>query len=297
MNNVFLLLPDFGLILLGALLYRWVKFSDGFWSSLEKLVYFFLFPALLFLSASTVKLELASTTSLMTVGLVSSLCGFLLGYAALFMFRPDPMLFASGLQTAYRFNSYIALAIAGRIGGDAGVALMALLVGFHVPLCNALSVYVLARHQQTNVLRELVRNPLIVSTFAGLAFNLAGLRLPEFGALFLSRLGGASIVLGLIAVGAGLRISRGIPERAMVTWFIAVKLLILPAIAWLLSRQLELPALQQQIVVMFAALPTASSAYILAVRMGGNGPIVAFLISAGTLISLVTLPAWLTLVL
>ena len=53
--------------------------------------------------------------------------------------------------------------------------------------------------------------------------------------------------------------------------------------------------MQRQVMVIFTALPTASSAYILAVRMGGNGPIVAFLITAGTLLSLITLPIWLTL--
>ena len=44
--------------------------------------------------------------------------------------------------------------------------------------------------------------------------------------------------------------------------------------------------------VLFAALPTASSAYILATRMGGDGRIVAWLISATTLGSMLTLPLW-----
>jgi len=296
-TTVLLLLPDFCLILLGTLLYRLVKFGDDFWAGLEKLVYFVLFPALLFLSTSSVRLDFSTTTSLITVGLLSSITGLLLGFAALFLFRPDPLLFASGIQTAFRFNSYIALAIAGRIGGDAGIALMALLVSFHVPLCNLASVYILARHSKVNVLGEMARNPLIIATLAGLAVNFAGLQLPESASLFLSRLGVASIALGLIAVGAGLRISGDIPERRMLAWFLAVKLLALPAMAWFLSLQFELPPLQQQIVVMFAALPTASSAYILAVRMGGNGPIVAFLVSAGTLLSLISMPIWLSLVL
>jgi malonate transporter len=43
-------------------------------------------------------------------------------------------------------------------------------------------------------------------------------------------------------------------------------------------------------------LPTASSAYVLAARMGGDGPFVAWLVSAGTVVSAVTLPLWLLLV-
>jgi malonate transporter len=46
---------------------------------------------------------------------------------------------------------------------------------------------------------------------------------------------------------------------------------------------------------MYCALPTASSCYVLAARMGGNGPFVAFLVSASTVISAFTLPLWLSL--
>ena len=108
-------------------------------------------------------------------------------------------------------------------------------------------------------------------------------------------MGSASIALGLIMVGAGLKLSALSQARGISTYFIAVKLLALPAIALSLGRWFELPPLQLQIAVMFCALPTASSAYVLAARMGGNAPLVAFLISAGTLLSIVTLPVWLML--
>ena len=48
--------------------------------------------------------------------------------------------------------------------------------------------------------------------------------------------------------------------------------------------------------VVYASLPTASSSYILAVRMGGNGPMVAATISAMTVVAIVTTPVWLSLV-
>jgi predicted permease len=54
--------------------------------------------------------------------------------------------------------------------------------------------------------------------------------------------------------------------------------------------------LQLQILVLFASLPTASNAYILAVRLGGNGPLVAMVVSIMTLAAVVTTPLWLTLV-
>ncbi len=78
----------------------------------------------------------------------------------------------------------------------------------------------------------------------------------------------------------------------MAFWFLAVKLLALPVLALAVGAWLGLSGLNYQVVVLFAALPTASSAYILAVRMGGDGRSVAWLISVSTLASMVTLPLW-----
>ncbi len=204
------------------------------------------------------------------------------------------MVFESGVQTAFRFNSYIALALASRIGGDQGTSLMALIIGLTVPICNLAAVHALI-HKSGGMLKEMIRNPLLIAAAGGTLFNLAGLALPEEINATLSRLGNASIALGLIAVGAGLRLSGLHESKGIAAYLITVKLVALPAIGFATARWLQLPPLQMQIVVMFCALPTASSAYVLAARLGGNGPFVAFLISAGTLLSALTLPLWLAL--
>jgi malonate transporter and related proteins len=129
-----------------------------------------------------------------------------------------------------------------------------------------------------------------------LSFSAAGLHLPEVANAVLSRLGGASLALGLLSVGTGLRLSSVGSNKLMSGYLIAIKLVAVPATAFLLGRWFGLGALQLTIVVLFCALPTASSCYILATRMGGNGPVTAMLISMGTLISALTLPFWLALV-
>ena len=131
-------------------------------------------------------------------------------------------------------------------------------------------------------MKGLLQNPLLLATSAGILFNLAGLQVPELAGAILARLGNSSIALGLIMVGAGLRLSGLHEAKGISAWFLAVKLLALPALAYGLGRWIGLTGLQLQIAVMFCALPTASSAYVLATRMGGNGPVVAFLISGGT---------------
>jgi predicted permease len=108
-------------------------------------------------------------------------------------------------------------------------------------------------------------------------------------------MGNASIALGLIAVGAGLRVSGLHESKGIAAYFIGIKLLPLPGMAYLFGRGAGLPVLQFQIALTFCALPTASSAYVLATRMKGNGPLVAFLVSSSTLLSVLTIPFWLAL--
>ena len=292
MSVALLLFPDFALILLGALLKRYARFETAFWAGLERLVYFVLFPSLLFSSTATARLDFDATAGLVGACIAAMATGLVLGYLGRPLFRPSPVVFASGVQCAFRFNSYVALALAGRLGGSDGIALMAVAIGVCVPLANAAAVFALARHQKTSVFGEMVRNPLIVATVGGLACNLLHVPIPEFVLATFQRLGAASIALGLIAVGAGLQLRGAVDDKPMLAWLLAVKLLAAPLVALLIATRFAFPPLQREIAVLFAALPTASSAYILAVRMGGNGAIVAFLISAGTVLSVVTLPLW-----
>lgn len=295
MDILFLLLPDFSLIALGLLVHRISGWGDEFWAGLEKLVYFLLFPALLFYSTARLKVDLGVTGGLVQTGMLALLGGIVLTWLGKPLLRATPMTYESGMQTAYRFNSYIALALATRMAGEEGAGLMAILLGFGVPLCNVAAVHALAA-RNGNLLRELAKNPLLIATASGLTFSALGLHLPEVAGVVLARLGGASIALGLLMVGAGLRLSGLKESKLVVAWLTAIKLLAVPAMAYLIGGHLQLPPLQLRIVVLFCALPTASSAYILAARMGGNGPFTAFLISFGTLVSALTIPFWLALV-
>lgn len=292
MHTLLLLLPDFALILLGAWLHRRAGMPEGFWPGLERLVYFVLFPALLFNALARVDINLEATLPFFLAGLGSMLAGFLLGLAGRPLMGLSPIGFASRLQCAYRFNTYIGIAIAGKMYGAEGIAAMGALCGVMVPFANIAAVGMLARHGQGRLWQELVRNPLVLATLAGLAFNLAGGSLAEPARHFLERLADASVALGLLAVGAALRWGNTGGRVRGSVWIVVVKLLLMPLVAWYLAHALGLEGINRNVVVLFAALPSASSAYILAMRMGGDGQGVAWLISATTLAAVLTLWAW-----
>ncbi len=293
MSVALLLLPDFLLIAGGALLRRLPGFGAEFWPAVERLVYFVLFPALLFRSLATSPLALGDATSLAAVGLGFTAAGMLLAGLARRLFRqlPQPT-FAACFQCGFRFNTYIALAVANRVAGAPGLAAISLLVGVLVPVVNLAAVGMLAHGREAGVARELLRNPLVLACAAGVAWKLAGVPLPAPVAHIVELLSGAALPLGLLAVGAGLTLARSALPLPALVWWNAVKLVALPAAALALSIVAGLSPLEREIAVVMAAVPTAPSAYILATRMKSDGASVALLISSGTLLAAITLPLW-----
>src|SRR5699024_7230661 len=136
-------------------------------------VYFILFPALLFQSITKTPISINEAYDLLKATVALTGAGVFLAWLARPILRPDPSGHASLSQTAYRFNTYLALSLAGGLG-DATQTTMAILVGFAVPLGNIAAVHSLAS-QNGRVLIEIVRNPLILATSLGLIWNLASL--------------------------------------------------------------------------------------------------------------------------
>lgn len=284
-----LLFPDFAIIALGYLLRRfWM--APAAWATIEKLVYFVLFPCLLFFSVVSSNLDVNSLGAFALGGPAVIFSAFLLGWLGLLVSTMGRVDFASGLQTAYRFNSYIGLALVSRLGGQSAVANLAILLAICVPLCNVLAVGTMSKGGHLGALLDILKNPLIAGTTLGVVVKLTGVQVPEPVMLTLERLAQAAVSLGLLAVGAGLVFSGLRGNWVVSIWWLAIKLVISPLVAVVYGHFTNLNDAQTLVLLVFSAIPSASSAYILAARMGGNAPLVACLISMSTVGAAFTLP-------
>jgi predicted permease len=290
MVDASVLLPDFTLIAIGWLLCRHTPLNRTLWDGVERLVYVVLFPVLLFGSIVRHPISLDALASLGGVGLTIAGTGIVLAAALRAWPQRDPSLHASGQQVAFRFNSYIALALSERLAGAQGLAWMAVLISACVPVCNVAAVWPLARHGGHGYLRELARNPLIIATLAGLIANALSLRLPEFAGTTLQRIGNAALPLGLMAVGAGLRFGALREGPGLAAALLAIRHLVLPVVGLALVLWLQWPPAQQAVIVAYAAMPTAPTSYVLAARMGGHAAYVAGLVTVSTLLAMAGLP-------
>ena len=294
MNYAQLLFPDFSLILCGYLVCRYTALNRTTWEQVEVLVYYFLFPVLLFHSIVKSPLDLAAASSLIAAGLAMAFSAIALSYSLPYLpwigRQIDAREHAASAQIAFRFNSFIALAITDRIAGPQGLLLIAVLIGFCVPVFNMAAVWPMARHARRGFLKELVRNPLIIATASGLAANFAGLVIPVWLEPTVTRIGAASLALGLMAAGAGMQFGLLANAKTLAAGVLAIRHLITPLIAFGLSRLFRLDPVQTTVLLAFSALPTASSCYVLATRMGYNGAYVAGLVTLSTLLGMLSLP-------
>ncbi|HSV81102.1 MAG TPA: AEC family transporter [Ramlibacter sp.] len=293
MNFAQLLLPDFSLILLGYLVCRFTALNRPTWEQVEALVYFFLFPVLLFQSIVRNPLDLAAASRMIAAGLLLGVTAIALSYSLPWwpgLRHIDRRDHAAAAQVAFRFNSFIGLAIAERLAGAQGLLLIAVLIGVCVPLFNIAAVWPMARQGQSGFLKAVVRNPLIIATLAGLAASLLGLRPPTWLDPTLNRIGAASLALGLMAAGAGMQLGHLAQAKALAVAVLAIKHLVLPLMAAALARLLRLDPPQATMLLAFSALPTASSCYVLAARMGYNGAFVGGLVTLSTVLGMVSLP-------
>ena len=293
--------PLFALILFGAVLGRLNYPGGDFWPRAERLVYYVFFPALLVHTLATADVADVPIARLALVCL-GTILAVAIGLWCLrrYLARGDAA-FTSVFQGALRFNTYVAVAGAGALHGQAGMASAAVVIALLVPTVNLLSVAcfigvgTLGRRSLARSLLELVRNPLILACVVGIALNALHIGLPGWSGPLLELVGRPALPIGLIAVGVALR-PRYLVHGGRTLWLTsAVKLGLVPALAMTLAWAMGLDPVSRDVVLLFTGVSTATSAYILARQLGGDGELMAAVITLQTALAMLTLPLWLLL--
>ncbi len=290
------LVPVFGLIIMGYLLKRWNFPGEGFWPLAERLTYYVLFPVMLLFKLGNAQLAPSAYLEVAVLIMAMLAAMTVLLVICQVIWRWPGAVYSSVFQGAIRFNSYVALAAAGLLLGDTGISLMAIAVAVMVPTLNVLCIVMFALVAGQGgiklkpVLVAVATNPLIIGSLAGVIWSFFRIGFHPIIAGLLSPLSDLALPLGLMTVGAGLQLKalRG----ASVPFLVATtaKLVAFPLMTAGLALLLGIDGLLLQVAILLSALPTASSAYILARQLGGDAPLMAGIISGQTLLATVTIP-------
>jgi malonate transporter and related proteins len=209
----------------------------------------------------------------------------------------DGPAFTSVFQGAVRWNSFVALGLAGALHGKEGLAYCAVAFAVLIPFANFASLVVLGRYgaarkpfELVPFLSTLIRNPFIWSTIIGLTLQIGGIPLPKMAVTYTDILGKAALAAGLVMVGTGLDhrlLQRPGPGFAAAS---LLKLVAMPVMTGLLGGALGLTGAALAVPMISAAVPTAAASYILARQHGGDAPLMAAIITGQTVLAAITLP-------
>lgn len=294
MNLIESLLPSFALIFSGYMICRFTRLDRSVWEHIDAVVYYLFFPLLLFHAIAKTHIDFVAASRLVSAGWALALVTVIAAYSVphwpwvgRHIGNRDH---AASAQVGFRFNSFIALSIVGQTLGDAGMAILSVLIGVCVPVFNMAAVYAMARQDDLHLFKQLKRNPLVWATLSGLLFNVLGFSLPNWLEPTLGRMGQAGLVLGLMAAGAGMKLMDLRSAKSLAFAVLAVRHFVAPVTAAALAAMFGFDRLTTTVLLTFAAVPTASSCYVLAASMGYNGGLVAALVTLSTLAATLSLP-------
>ena len=299
------LLPVFLLIVLGFILRRSLMRLDTQWHGLERLTYYVLFPTLLIQTLVNADLSSVPVAGVGGALMLSALVMSVLCLALRPLFTRlsiDGPAFTSIFQGATRWQTYVALAVSSNLFGQTGLALASVAMVAIIPLVNVLSVWVLAQYASPEkksvrvIVMTVVQNPLIWACAIGIAVNVAHVPLPKIWHDVADALGRSSLGIGLLVTGAGLQLQGLFRPSLAASIAVFLKLVLMPVLAVALALWFGISGSSIVIVAVCAAVPTSSSAYVMARQMGGDAPLLAQIITLQTILAAVTMPIVIALV-
>lgn len=289
------LLPSFLMVILGGAVRN--RLSVNAWQGLDKLNFEILFPALIFVAASGRPIAIADILRIGPAVWAILVVGLTVGYLSR-RYGPDSFLdFAGAWQTAWRFNTALAFVAAGTLSSPP-IGALAVAVGMAIPMANVFAVTALSRGSGTlrNTLTKVITNPFLIASVSGVIVGLGGWTIPAPLLDPLKLLAQAAIPVALISVGATMNWGALAAMDRFSSILVATKLLVMPLVTLVACVAFGIQGPIASTLVLFAALPTASAAHVLAAGFGADRTLAATLVAQSTLLGAMTLPIWITII-
>lgn len=297
------ILPIFLVVMAGAAARRLPVLTQESWDGIDRAGFYILFPAYLFLTLAKADysgLAMGRVTIAYCVGLALIGAGLIAAWPMLKTRGVTPASFTSLFQGATRWNSFVALAIADRIADQAGITLIAFLMSVIIIPINIANVGLLivmcgGRATPWQFMLKLIGNPLLIATIAGMTVHALAIPIYPPVEQGLDFLGRAALGLGLLSVGAGLRLGDLLRPPPVAAIPLVLKLLVLPASAVALGYLVGLDRTTIAHLALAASVPSAMNGYILARQMGGDAELYAAIVTLQTAAAFFTIPLILAL--
>lgn len=148
------------------------------------------------------------------------------------------------------------------------------------------------------VIYSVIKNPLIIGCLLGFIANLYPALLPVAVFNTMDILSRAALPLALLSIGAAVRVSLifdlSNTVNPLMLWSTTlVRLFVCPLLYWAIAVLFGFDDITTHILILLAAVPTATSSYILTKQLGGDADLMVTIISLETVLSIFSLMFWL----
>lgn len=286
--------PIFVVLALGVYLNRAQIINDNFIEIGSKLVFNITLPALLFISISQTSIAESANIKLVLFGLVATFAVYLMLELVARWLIPKREDRGVVVQGGFRSNmGIVGLAYCVNAYGGPGLVAASLYLALVTILYNILAVITLNRSMNraggvATTLKDIARNPIILSIVAALPFATMAWPLPSLLLRSGEYFAQMTLPLALLCTGASLNFKalRADLNSALVSAI--CKLMVVPVLLISGGIALGFRGMDLGVLALMSSAPTAAASYIMVRAMAGNAALAANIIVMTTLGSLLS---------
>lgn len=293
--------PIFFVMVIGWVLRQKGMLNENFVSVANKFNFKVTLPVMLFKDLCDIDLKGDFDLKFVLFCAISSTICFWAIWAAVKLFVKDKSIRGAFVQSSFRSSAAVmGLAFIVNMYGNTGMGPM-MIIGA-VPLYNIFSVIVLTFEanddgkKETGKIKEacinIIKNPIIISIFAGVLVAYLGIDFPVIIDKTLSSVGQLATPLALIALGAGFEGRKALAKIKPTLWVSFIKLVAQPLVFLPIASWMGFTGEKMIAIVIMLASPTTPSCYIMAKNMKNDGVLTASAIVMTTLLASITLTGW-----
>ena len=297
--------PIFLVMVIGWFLHQIGMLDEHFVTVANRFNFKVTLPFMLFRDISSVNIrEVFDLKFVLFCAIASTVCFWAIWGAAK-LFVKDDSIRGAFVQSSFRSSAAVmGLAFISNIYGKS--AMGPLMIIGAVPLYNIYSVIVLTFEAQnedgtreSGKIKEacvnIIKNPIIISIFLGMAVALAGIQFPTIIDKTINSVAQLATPLALIVIGAGFEGKKALAKIKPTAWAAAIKLVIQPLIFLPVAAYMGFHGEKMIAILIMLSSPTTPSCFIMAKNMKNDGVLTASVIVTTTLLSAFTLTFWIVL--
>jgi len=296
--------PIFGLIAVGYVSARFKLLPETAAQGISAFAFTLAIPALLCRTIATAEFGAIAAGSVWASFYIAGFLTWALATLATHIALRRPAADAPAIAMTATFGNTVMLGIPLALGiyGTQATAVIALILSIHAPiwwLTGMLHAQTSGDHQGQSITqilaglgRDLLQNPIVIGIMLGVAWRLTGFDMPKALDRLLELMAQAGVPTSLVALGLSLVAFEIKGQGPTLASVIVLKLVFMPAAAWLLATYaFALDPVARGVVVILAAMPTGANAFLFATRLGRAVNSTSGAVALGTLVASATAAA------